>query len=158
MNGGLDGFLASTKVQDKPLALELGGWLGAMQPLKGTRVVTYHKDFTYFARRFGLEVVAFVEPKPGISPSAKHLVELVEQIKREQIQLLITRPWAESRPAELLADKTGIKVLIQPLEAIVQEAGQVGADGYFDLIDTTVKQIVASVGAAHENTPPVSDK
>ena len=58
-------------------------WVAMLAPYKGTKVVTYHRSFPNFAERFGLNIVGYVEPKPGIPPTPQHTLELIQQIKNE---------------------------------------------------------------------------
>jgi len=69
---------------------QLGGWLGKMQPHRGAQVVADHNMWPYFAQRFGIEVVGYMEPKPGIPPTTKHLKELVEQMQAEDVSVVVT--------------------------------------------------------------------
>ena len=52
-------------------------WLAQMAPYKGAKVVTYHSSYPNFAERFGLNVVGFVEPRPGIPPTPQHTLDLI---------------------------------------------------------------------------------
>jgi zinc/manganese transport system substrate-binding protein len=70
-------FLQEQKLEGKPLIEYLGGWMKKMLPLRGTPIVTYHKNWVYFFKLFGLEEAGNVEPKPGIPPSAKHVLTLL---------------------------------------------------------------------------------
>lgn len=121
------------------MGARLGGWLGRMRPLAGLKIVTYHRDFTYFARRFALDVVDHVEPKPGIPPSARHLAELTERLMTGDIGLLVTRPYVEHRSTDRLAERTGVPVVTLPLEV----GGAPAATGYLPLIDHVVERIAA---------------
>jgi len=142
--GSLDAFLAGTQVGGVPLRSRLGGWLGAMQAVKGRPIVTYHKDFSYFAARFGLKVVDYVEPKPGIQPSAKHLEELTERLKAGDASVILTRPYVEHRSTDLLAERTGAKVVILPLEV----GGLAQATDYFALFDQVTARITGAFATA----------
>jgi zinc/manganese transport system substrate-binding protein len=141
-SGELESFLQSSNVDGKPLSSRLGGWFGRMRPLAGTKVVTYHKDYSYFARRFGLDVVEFVEPKPGIPPSLKHIEELTERLGQGDVKLLITRPYVEHRSTDQLAERTRIPVLTLPLEV----GGAPEATDYFALFEHVTSQIAAALG------------
>jgi ABC-type Zn uptake system ZnuABC Zn-binding protein ZnuA len=103
-------------------------------------VVTYHKDYSYFARRFGLDVVEFVEPKPGIPPSAKHLAELTDRLSQGDVKMIITRPYVEHRSTDLLAEKAKLPVLSLPLEV----GGDPRASDYFRLFDLLTSRIAAA--------------
>jgi len=60
-------FLQQNKLQGKPLIDKLGGWMKKMLPLRGTPIVIYHKNWSYFLKLFGLEEAATIESKPGLS-------------------------------------------------------------------------------------------
>ncbi len=87
----------------EPSARRFAGRIDAKLPrladdsraLRGAKVVTYHKDFDYFAQRFGLEVVGHLEPKPGIPPSPTHLAELVPKMKAQGVRLILVEPYRE---------------------------------------------------------------
>ena len=85
----------------------LGGWLGAMAPHAGALAVADHDLWTYFAARFGLRVVAFLEPKPGVTPSTRHLGEVVERMRRDGIQVILSVPYFSTRYAEKVSEATG---------------------------------------------------
>src|SRR5205085_2353131 len=63
-------------------------WEEQMRPYRGRRVVSYHRSFPNFAKHFGLDVVAYVEPRPGIPPTPQHTLELIQQMKRENIKIM----------------------------------------------------------------------
>jgi zinc/manganese transport system substrate-binding protein len=139
--GTLDAFLDGTSVGGSPLRSHLGGWLGRMQAVKDKPVVTYHKDYSYFANRFGIRVIDYVEPKPGIQPSAKHLEELVTRLKQGEAGLILTRPYVEHRSTDYLAERTGVKILTLPIEV----GGAPEATDYFHLFDFVTDQIVRAL-------------
>ncbi len=143
-SGELASFLDGTEIDGKALSAHLGGWLARMKPFAGTHLVTYHKDYSYFAQRFGLVVVEYVEPKPGIPPSAKHLVELKDRLAQGDVPLLLTRPYVEHRSTDLLAEETGIPVLVLPMEV----GGVPEATDYIALYDYATSRIASSLAAA----------
>ncbi len=142
--GTLDAFLDGTSIGGAPLRARMGGWLGKMQPVRGQPVITYHKDYSYFASRFGLRVIDSVEPKPGIQPSAKHLEELVQRLKAGAARVIITRPYVEHRSTDSLAERTGVKVITLPLEV----GGAPVATDYFKLLAYVTDEIVQAFAGA----------
>jgi zinc/manganese transport system substrate-binding protein len=113
-------------------------WLERMKPLKGVKVVTDHRIWSYFAHRFGLDVVGTIEPKPGISPSPAHVAELIELMKREKVKIIIRTPYFESRTPELVAKNTGAASLVLPFSV-----GSVsGVSSYYDLFDYITEHLV----------------
>jgi ABC-type Zn uptake system ZnuABC Zn-binding protein ZnuA len=140
-SGELESFLATTGPDGRPLSGMVGGWMGRLRQARGARVVTYHRDATYFAQRFGLDVVDFVEPKPGIPPSARHLAELTERLKHGDVRMIITRPYVEGRSTDALAERTGVPVLVLPMEV----DGAPEATDYLKLYDFIASRIAASL-------------
>jgi len=141
--GTLDGFLDDTSVGGAPLRSRLGGWLGKMQAVRGEPVISYHKDYSYFAARFGIRVAEYVEPKPGIQPSAKHLEDLARLLSQGDIRLILTRPYVEHRSTDSLAEKAGVKVVTIPLEV----GGAPEATDYFTLFDFATDRIAQALAA-----------
>jgi ABC-type Zn uptake system ZnuABC Zn-binding protein ZnuA len=135
--GKLKGFL-----EKQGKLADLGGWLGMMLPYSGTKVISDHNLWIYFARRFGLEMAGYLEPKPGITPTTSHLGELVKLIPEQHVKIVFASPGFDPKSGEFVANKTGIKFLVLAHEVgAVDEAGS-----YVDMIDYDVKQIVAALG------------
>lgn len=133
--GGLADFLASQGDKDK-----LKGWLGDMSPLRGTRVVTDHNLWTYFAHRFGVRVVGYLEPKPGVPPTIKHLKEIVEMMKRDRVGLVLASPYFDARHPAFVAEQTGAKVV-----ALTHQCGGLPDTGtYIQMCDHNVQALVAA--------------
>jgi ABC-type Zn uptake system ZnuABC Zn-binding protein ZnuA len=120
---------------------KLGGWLGAARPLQGVGVVEDHAAWIYFTRRFGLEVVATLEPKPGIAPTTGHLGEVVEAVKARQARVILASPYFDPRHASWVAERTGAR--IAPMAH--QEGSRAGADDYLDTIDYNVRAVLNAV-------------
>jgi len=116
-------------------------WNRRTTSLKGRSVIAYHKTFSYLADVFGFEVVEYVEPLPGISPSAAHLSKIANRITEQKIGLLIIALYYNQRPADYLAEATGIKVV--PLPQAVAATPDIKT--YFDLFDG----IVDALSEAH---------
>jgi zinc/manganese transport system substrate-binding protein len=116
---------------------ELGGWKKKMQPLDGIKIVTYHKSFTYFARRFGLEPVIEVEPAPGIPPSPGHVIKVIAKMKTEDIKLILKEPYYSPKAPDKIAGETGGAVVNVSLSV----DGQPGTEDYLKLIDHLVESI-----------------
>lgn len=131
-NSRLVPFLA-----EHDLLESLGGWLKEAMPLRDRRLICYHKNWIYFLSLFGLTVVDYVEPKPGIPPTARHVAELIERIETEEIGVLLAANYFERRKPELIAERTGIVPVIMPTSV----EGEDGVLTYFDLIDTWIGRL-----------------
>lgn len=109
-------------------------WTERLEGLRGTRVVSYHRTWPYLERRFGLECVGQLEPKPGIPPSPRHLAELQDTIASQGVELVLRAPYEPSRPVARLAQRTGARELLLPTEPGAAGAGP----SWFDLFETIV--------------------
>jgi ABC-type Zn uptake system ZnuABC Zn-binding protein ZnuA len=89
-------------------------WQSLMAPYKGLKIVTYHRSWPNFADAFGLEVVGYVEPKPGIPPSPAHQLALTEEMKRQKIKLILVEPYFDLRTPNKIGQDTGAEVLVMP--------------------------------------------
>jgi len=134
--GKLESFLKEKREEGS-----LGGWLGMMLPYRGSKVVADHNLWPYFARRFGISVVGFLEPKPGISPTTSHLQFLVEQMKAEKIKVILSSPYFETRYAQFLSKNTGAKIVL----LAHQVRSRPGTDDYIKMVDYNVKQLVGGL-------------
>lgn len=120
----------------------LGGWLGMMLPWRGTKVVSDHNIWPYFAHRFGMAVVGFLEPKPGVSPTTRHLQFLVEKIKGEGIRAILVLPYFDARHAQFVSRNTRAKIV-----ALAHQVGaRPGADDYGRMMDYNIRQLVSAFG------------
>ena len=98
---------------DRRLAAAETRWDAVMAPYKGTKLVTYHRSWPNFMERFGLEVIGYVEPKPGIPPSPRHTLDLIDEMKRGGIRLIIVEPYFSLRTPQAIANQlAGGKVLV----------------------------------------------
>jgi ABC-type Zn uptake system ZnuABC Zn-binding protein ZnuA len=113
----------------------------AMEPYRGTKVVTYHKSLSYFCQRFGLVEVGTVEPKPGIPPSASHVTELITQMENDKVRLILMEPWHERQTPETIAEQTGAKLVEIP----AQVGGDANISDYPALCGSIVARIVAAL-------------
>jgi len=118
---------------------KLPAWEAALAPFKGSRVVTYHKDFDYFAERFGLDVIDTLEPKPGIPPSPTHLTELIPKMRGEHARLILIEPYRERNNPEFVAQNTGARVVVLPAMPDGKEPD------YVALIDADVRQLATAL-------------
>jgi ABC-type Zn uptake system ZnuABC Zn-binding protein ZnuA len=143
-SGKLVSYLHAKSWRGKPLADYAGGWLGKMLPLRSRPVVTYHKNWIYFLRLFGLEEAGTVEPKPGIPPSPKHVAELKETMRKRDVRILLAANYFDEAKARAIAESVGAVPVIVPLYV----GGAEGTGDYFSLVDLWVDSLVAAAGKA----------
>jgi len=116
-------------------------WGALAAPLKGLNVVTYHNSWPNFARRFGLRVVNFIEPRPGIPPSPAHVSALEKQILREKIPLILMEPYFDDKlPQKIARDTGGRLVILPPSVGAVPDVKT-----YFDLFDHDLRLILNAI-------------
>lgn len=112
-----------------------------LAPFSGTAVIEYHQSWDYFCDYFGLEIVATLEPKPGIPPSGKHLAEVVRIARGKKARLMLAEPYYPDKPVRRVAEETGIKAVRIPLFLGTDKE----IDGYLDLLRHNVEQIVQAL-------------
>jgi len=116
-------------------------WKTAMAPYKGLKVVTYHRSWPNFADAFGLDVVGYVEPKPGIPPTPQHTLDVINTMKTQNIKIIMVEPYFDLKTPNSIASQTGAKVLVMPPSV----GGVPAASDYFKLFDTEVNMLVAAI-------------
>ena len=121
---------------------KLADWQKQLAPYRGAKIVTYHRDFIYFAQRFGLSIVDELEPKPGISPSPAHLAQVIGEMKRNNVKVILVQPFQNRKTAETVARQTGATVIDAP-----QQPGAArNTSSYFDNMDNLVHAIADELG------------
>jgi ABC-type Zn uptake system ZnuABC Zn-binding protein ZnuA len=123
--------------QGSRLKDKLGGWLKKAQPFRDKNIIAYHKNWAYFCETFGLNIIGYIEPKPGIPPSAKHVQNMVNLIKEQNIELMLVASYFEIKSSEMIESKTGIKALSLPLFV----AGIEEVEDNFQLVDYWIESI-----------------
>ena len=141
-------------LQDQGFAGQIGGWLAESMPFRGRKLVCYHKNWIYFTTLFGLEVVGYVETKPGIPPTARHVSELIQRIEDQDVGVLLAANYFEKRKPELIAERTGIVPVVVPMSV----GGEAGVETYFDLVDLWVERLRDAFGAASSTDEHLHDK
>ncbi len=113
-------------------------WSGRAEPLKGTPVISYHSSWAYFAKAFGIRVAGFIEPKPGIEPTASHTAELIDIVRKDRVKVIFREPYFSDRAPNAIAKATGASVFTVPSSV----GGTDGARDYFSLFDELIGALV----------------
>ncbi|MGV7234846.1 MAG: metal ABC transporter substrate-binding protein [Nitrosomonadaceae bacterium] len=124
-------FLRKKQFQGTPLIEYLGGWMGEMLPIRGEPIVTYHKNWIYFVKLFGLEEVGTVEPKPGIPPSPKHVTKLINLMNERKVGIILAANYFDEQKIKTVAARTDAEAVIVP----IYTGGAKGTEDYFKLVD-----------------------
>jgi len=141
LNSGLDKFIRDynekirqTDPNAKDQILSLDGWLAKLKPFEHAKVVLYHLSWPYFTQRFNLDVVAELEPKPGIPPGPAHILEVINTMKAENVKIILMEPFYNRDDADAVAKKIDAKVIVVPNAVI----GQKETDDYIAMLDNIV--------------------
>ena len=129
---------------DRRLAAAEKRWDAAMAPFKGTKVVTYHRSWSNLVDRFGLDVIGFVEPRPGVPPSPAHTFALMQEMKRAGVKVLLVEPYFDLKTPTSIARETGAKVVVLPPST----GGVPQAGSYLELFDHIVGLLAGALGGA----------
>jgi ABC-type Zn uptake system ZnuABC Zn-binding protein ZnuA len=126
---------------DRRLADAEKRWKAALALYKGLKIVTYHRSWTNFADAFGLDVVGYIEPRPGIPPSPAHTLDLQQEMKRQNVKIVLVEPYFDLKTPNAIARETGAKVLVMtPSVGGVKEATD-----YFQLFDYDINLLVSAI-------------
>jgi zinc/manganese transport system substrate-binding protein len=118
-------------------------WKAQMAPYKGLKVITYHRSWANFADAFGLDVVGYVEPKPGIPPTPQHTLDVINAMKAQNVKLILVEPYFDLKTPNSIADKAGARVVVLPPSV----GGVPSASDYFKLFDTDVGLLLDAIKA-----------
>ena len=119
-------------------------WKAALAPYKGTKVVTYHRSFPNFSARFGLDIIGYVEPKPGIPPSPQHTLDLINEMKRQNVKLMLIEPYFDLKTPNAIGRDTGAQVVVLPPSV----GGNKAITDYVSLFDYDIMLIVNALKKA----------
>jgi zinc/manganese transport system substrate-binding protein len=117
-------------------------WRATLAPFRGAKIVTYHNSWPNFVRRYGLDVVGYVEPKPGVPPSPSHTFNLINMMKEQKVKAILMEPYFDHKTPQSIADRTGASLVV-----IYPSVGgaKTGTEDYFQLFDTNIAAIVKAL-------------
>jgi zinc/manganese transport system substrate-binding protein len=117
-------------------------WTAQLAPYKGAKIITYHNSWPNFMRRYGLDVIDYVEPKPGVPPSPSHTFDLIRLMKEQKVKAIVMEPYFDSKTPQSIAERTGAKLVV--LYPSVGGAKS-GTDDYFSLFDTNIANLIKAL-------------
>jgi zinc/manganese transport system substrate-binding protein len=112
-------------------------WIAEMKPYAGRKVVTYHRSWPNFSEHFGLDVVGYVEPRPGIPPSPQHTVELIGMMRRDSVKIIVVEPYFDLKTPNAIARDTGAQVVV----LMPSVGGEKEITDYFKLFDYDIAKL-----------------
>jgi zinc/manganese transport system substrate-binding protein len=133
-------FIASQKYQGKPLIDQLGGWLEQAQAFRGKSMACYHKEWAYFSHRFKIDCMTYIEAKPGIPPTPRHVQEVIALMREQKIPVLFASNYFDRKQIQQVAERTGAKAVVVPENT----GGAEGVNSYFDLVNSWVGSLATT--------------
>jgi zinc/manganese transport system substrate-binding protein len=134
-------YAANAKKFDERMETSLEKWAKEMEPYKGASIVPYHRNFIYFADRFGLKLFGTVEPKPGIPPSPHYIDQLAESMKKSDIKVVTYQPYYDADASNQVAKRAGGVAVEIPTEV----GGVAGTDDVFSKFDVIVSRLAGAL-------------
>lgn len=141
-DGKLFDFLRAQRYQGALLIERLGGWLKQGLPFRGREVACYHKDWDYFSRQFEMPCFDYIEPKPGIPPTPRHVQKVITEMRDRKIPVLLSNTYYDRRQVQELAQRTGATAVIVPANT-----GSSAAT-YVDLVDLWMSELTRAFAPA----------
>jgi len=141
-SGKLIPFLRSKKIRGEPMISLLGGWMKRALPLYGRKIVTYHKNWIYFARTFGLRVVGEVEPKPAIPPSPRHVKKIIDLMRSLDVRVVLAANYFDESKINRICSAVDARAVIVPLYV----GGAAGTEDCFKLVDLWLDGLLDAYG------------
>lgn len=138
-----DVYQGNLKQFSDRLDAKLAEWQKLLAPYQGQHVVAYHNAWPYFARRFGLRIELFLEPKPGLPATPAHLAGVMAAMKENHARVILVQPYLNRRTAESVARQTGAVVL----DVATYPGGVKGTEGdYLGMMDRLVTSLAGALG------------
>jgi ABC-type Zn uptake system ZnuABC Zn-binding protein ZnuA len=134
-------YQANDKAFEDRLGAAEKAWQPELAEIKGKPVVVWHTSWRYLAEYTGMNIVAYMEPKPGVPPSPSHLVTVMNAIRQSGAKVIIMEPFYDKKVADVVAKETGVTVLIVPPSV----GGVPGVTDYIQLMQRDIAQIAAAV-------------
>ena len=134
-------YAANERAFENKLTAAEQGWRSSLASIAGKPVVAWHTSWRYLALYTKMNIVGFIEPKPGVPPSPSHLAGLIQTIKRTRAKVIIMEPFYSRKTADFVASKTGIRVLVLPPSV----GGVRGLNDYVALMKSDIEKLAAAV-------------
>jgi len=145
--GKLIPFLENKQYRGQPLSAHLGGWMKAAESLRGLKIVAYHKNISYFAELFDIEIVDYLEPKPGIPPTPGHISAVIDKMRSQHIHILWAENYFDIGQVRKVSDRVGAR----PVIVALAPGGQPEMRTFFDMFDIWIRELS---NAAQETDRP----
>ena len=128
---------------DKRLSAAEQKWDAEMKPYRGRKIVTYHRSAPNFAKHFSLDVIAYVEPRPGIPPTPSHTLEVIQQMKRENCHVILVEPYFDLKTPQSIGREANAQVVVY----LPSVGGEKQVTNYFELFDYDIGLLIKAFSA-----------
>lgn len=135
-------YEANLQKFERELETKIETWQKAAEPLKGLEIITYHNSWPYLGRFLGFKTAGFIEPKPGIEPTASHIAELIDLMKSRGIRVIGKEPYFADNAPRVIAARTGARIVDLPPSV----GASAGVSDYFSLFDTLLSRLISALG------------
>jgi zinc/manganese transport system substrate-binding protein len=129
---------------DRRLSAAEQKWDADMKPWRGSKVVTYHRSFPNFAKHFGLNVIEYVEPRPGIPPTPGHTIEVIQLMKRENCKVILVEPYFDSKTPQSIGREAGAQVVVY----LPSVGGEKQVTNYLELFNYDIGLLIKAFQAS----------
>lgn len=143
-SGQLIDFLSQKEYKGEKMITFLGGWLKEGMIFRNKKIVAYHKNWVYFKNLFGVNVIGHVEPKPGIPPSPKHVESLIQEMKKNNVNVVLAANYFDENKVRTICEKVGAKPVIVPLYV----NGAENTENVFKLVDLWIEKLKSAFSAS----------
>lgn len=133
-------FVAGRQYEGRPLLDRVDGWLSQAAAFRDRQMVCYHKEWDYFSRAFGIPCVEYIEPKPGIPPTPRHVNDVINLMRDRRIRVLFSTNYYDANQVRSVAARTGAVPVMVPSNT----EGGPGTDTYIALVSLWVRQLRAA--------------
>jgi zinc/manganese transport system substrate-binding protein len=134
-------FESNLKTFNETIDTKMKVWQTQMAKYNGTKIIAYHNEWCYFENRFGLRIIDFLEPKPGIPPTPSQLVKIIGEVKSNSIKVIISSPYFTTSSSDVVSKQTGAKAL-----TLATSAGAFySVKNYFDVFDFNIHQLAEAL-------------
>ncbi len=124
-------------------------WIERTAAVRDHPVIVYHRNWSYLADWLELDVVAEIEHRPGISPSPRHVSDVIRRGALLEEPIVVAATWDHHHVAEEVAERIGAPLAVLPAYSGATE----GAEDYVDFLDLICERLAAAAAAAEEGTP-----
>lgn len=122
---------------ESELKTRRAAWERTAAPVRGVRVATCHKSWSYLCQWLGLVEVGSVEPKPGVTPPLSHVGDLVRRMRAQHAKMVLMESFYSRSTAQQVAQLAGARLVVLPSDV----GARPDASDYFALVDAVVRQL-----------------